>query len=152
MLALACLPLAREKVENHEVGGGGGVDVELARGEDITGGGGGVDDSEMGAEASAVSEGGVYVLSWLMGGNEGKGTTSSATASNNGVLVAVEGVSSVDISSCCENEYLSTHTHVSPKTPDNKNTTYPQGHPPHPHLFHPSPQSLSPAPSPSQQH
>ena len=46
-------------MENHEAGRGGGVDVELERGEDVTGGGGGVGDSETGAEASAVSEGGV---------------------------------------------------------------------------------------------
>lgn len=113
-LALACLPLAREKLENHEVGGGGDVDVEFERGEDVTGGGGGVDDSET---AWAVSEGGVaggvYALSWLMGSNEGKGTTSSATASNNGVLVAVEAVASVDISSSCEKEYLSPNTSTS---------------------------------------
>lgn len=113
-LALACLPLAREKVENHEVGGGGGVD-ELERGEKVTGGGGGVDDSKTGSEAVAVSEGGVRVLSWLMGGSEGKGTTSSATASDDGVLV--EGVTSVDISSCCEKEYLSPSTSTSTSFP-----------------------------------
>ena len=103
-LGLACLPLAREKVENHEAGRGGGVDVELERSENVTGGGGGLGDSETGAEAWAVSEGGVYELSWLMGGNEGKGRTSSATALDNGVLVAVEGVTSVEISSFCEKE------------------------------------------------
>jgi hypothetical protein len=109
-LPLACLRLAREKVENHEVDRGEGVDIELERGEDVTGGGRGVDGSETGTEALTVSEGGVHVSSWLMGGNEGKGTTSSATASSSGVLVTVEGVASVDVSSCCDKEYVSTHT------------------------------------------
>ena len=125
-VALACLPLAREKVENHEAGRGGGVDVELERGEDVTGGGGGVSDSETGAEAWAVSEGGVAGgVFWLMGGNEGKGRTSSATALDNGVLVAVEGVASVKIPSSCEKEYLSTHTYVSPRTPDHQKDNVP---------------------------
>ena len=120
-LGLACLPLAREKVENHEAGRSGGVDVELERSEDVTGGGRGAGDSETGAEAWAVSEGGVtggvYELSWLMGGSEGNGRTSSATALDNGVLVAVEGVASVEISSSCEKEYLSTHTLCQSKNP-----------------------------------
>ena len=131
-LGLACLPLAREKVENHEAGRGGGVDVELERGEDVTGGGGGVGDSETNAEASAASEGGVAggvrELSWLMGGNAGKGRTSdasSATALDNGVLVAVEGVASVEISFSCEKEYPSTHTYVSPKTLDHQKDNVP---------------------------
>ena len=127
-LGLACLPLAREKVESHEARGGG-VDVELEGGEDVTGGGGGVGDSETGTEAWAVLEGGVvgrvYELSWLMGGNEGNGRRSSATALDNGVLVAVEGVASVEISSSCEKEYLSTHTYVSPKTPDHQKDNVP---------------------------
>lgn len=54
-----------------------GVDVELERGEDVSGGGGEGDDSE----TSGSVKGRVYVLSWLMGHNKRKGMTTSATSS-----------------------------------------------------------------------